>query len=214
MEKMNRSRRRANEFSEGGIPFRYLSDEAKDNAIENVRNDGGLYDVASMTIDEDLDSLRNVLGSIGVDLRNYNVGYPGTFATIRIDDRTEDDLLYPDATTNHLADIPHAEDDGYWVGVGVKEDWGKRVPELQAMVDDINAKLDGSDPDAEWPYYDGFDDDTQELYAAYEEAANECADTAVSDISDNYDYLTTNDEAIREFIDGNDILFDEDGNLL
>ena len=207
-------RRTADEFSEGGIPFDYLSDEAKENAIENVGNDDGLYDVASMTIDEDLDSLKRVLESIGVELRDYNVGYPGTFATIRIDDRTEDDLMYPYSTTNHLADIPHAEDDGYWIGVGVKEDWDKRVPELQAMVDAINAKLDNSDPDAEWPYYDGFDDETQELYNAYDEAASECANTAIKDISDNYDYLTTNDEAVREFIEGNDILFDEDGNLM
>ncbi|WP_288923619.1 hypothetical protein [uncultured Bifidobacterium sp.] len=207
-------RRTADEFSEGGIPFDYLSDEAKENAIENVSNDDGLYDVASMTIDEDLDSLKSVLESIGVELRDYNVGYPGTFATIRIDDRTEDDLMYPDATTNHLADIQHAEDDGYWIGVGVKEDWDKRVPELQAMVDAINAKLDGSDPDAEWPYYDGFDGETQELYNAYDEAAGECADRAIRDISDNYDYLTTNDEAIREFIEGSDFLFDEDGSLM
>ena len=207
-------RRTADEFSEGGIPFDYLSDKAKENAIENVGNDDGLYDVASMTIDEDLDSLKSALESIGVELRDYNVGYPGSFATIRIDDRTEDDLMYPYATTNHLADIPHAEDDGYWIGVGVKEDWDKRVPELQAMVDAINTKLDSSDPDAEWPYYDGFDDETQELYNAYEEAASECANTAIKDISDNYDYLTTNDEAIREFIEGNDILFDEDGNLM
>lgn len=207
-------RRTADEFSEGGIPFNYLSDEAKENAIENVGNDDGLYDVASMTIDEDLDSLKGVLESIGVELRDYNVGYPGSFATIRIDDRTEDDLMYPYATTNHLADIPHAEDDGYWIGVGVKEDWDKRVPELQAMVDAINTKLDASDPNAEWPYYDGFEDDSQELYNAYEEAASECANTAIKDISDNYDYLTTNDEAIREFIEGNDILFDEDGNLM
>lgn len=207
-------RRTADEFSEGGIPFNYLSDEAKENAIENVSNDDALYDVASMTIDEDLDSLKSVLGSIGVELRDYNVGYPGSFATVRIDDRTEDDLTYPYATTNHLADIPHAEDDGYWIGIGVKEDWDKRIPELQAMVDAINAKLDSSDPDAEWPYYDGFDDETQELYNAYEEAANECADTAIRDISDNYDYLTANNDAIREFIEGNDILFDEDGNLM
>ena len=207
-------RRTADEFSEGGIPFNYLSDEAKENAIENVSNDDALYDVASMTIDEDLDSLKSVLGSIGVELRDYNVGYPGSFATIRINGDTEDDLLYPDARTNHLADIPYAEDNGYWIGIGVKEDWDKRVPELQAMVDAINAKLDSSDPDAEWPYYDGFDDETQELYNAYDEAASECADTAIKDISDNYDYLTTNDEAIREFIEGNDILFDEDGNLM
>lgn len=207
-------RRTADEFSEGGIPFNYLSDEAKENAIENVSNDDTLYDVASMTIDEDLNSLKSVLDSIGVELRDYNVGYPGSFATIRIDDRTEDDLMYPYSTTNHLADIQHAEDDGYWIGIGVKEDWDKRIPELQAMVDDINAKLDSSDPDAEWPYYDGFDDDTQELYNAYEEAASECANTAIKDISDNYDYLTTNDEAIREFIEGNDLLFDEDGNLM
>ena len=207
-------RRTADEFSEGGIPFNYLSDEAKENAIENVSNDDALYDVASMTIDEDLDSLKSVLGSIGVELRDYNVGYPGSFATIRIDDRREDDLMYPYSTTNHLADIPHAEDDGLYIGVGVKEDWDKRVPELQAMVDAINAKLDSSDPDAEWPYYDGFDDETQELYNAYDEAASECANTAIKDISDNYDYLTTNDEAIREFIEGNDLLFDEDGNLM
>ena len=211
---MNRSHRRANEFSEGGVPFEYLSDEAKENAIENLRSSNDLAEMASMTVDEDIDSLKYSLDSIGVELRDYNVGYPGSFATVRIDDRTEDDLLYPDAGTNHLADIPHAEDDGYFIGVGVKEDWDKRIPELQAMVDAINAKLDASDPNAEWPYYDGFDDETQELYAAYEEAANECADTAVKDISDDYDYLTTNDEAIREFIDGNDILFDEDGNLM
>ena len=51
-------RRTADEFSEGGIPFNYLSDEAKENAIENVGNDDGLYDVASMTIDEHLDSMK------------------------------------------------------------------------------------------------------------------------------------------------------------
>ena len=207
-------RRTADEFSEGGIPFNYLSDEAKENAIENLRSSNDLAEMASMTVDEDIDSLKYSLDSIGVELRDYNVGYPGSFATIRIDDRREDDLMYPYATTNHLADIPHAEDDGLYIGVGVKEDWDKRVPELQAMVDAINAKLDSSDPDAEWPYYDGFDDETQELYNAYDEAASECANTAIKDISDNYDYLTTNDEAIREFIEGNDLLFDEDGNLM
>lgn len=206
-------RRTADEFSEGGIPFDYLSDEAKENAIENLRSSNDLAEMASMTVDEDIDSLKYSLDSIGVELRDYNVGYPGSFATIRIDDRREDDLMYPYATTNHLADIPHAEDDGLYIGVGVKEDWDKRVPELQAMVDAINAKLDGSDPDAEWPYYDGFDDETQELYAAYEEAANECADTAISDANDEYE-ATFDDEAIREFIEGNDILFDEDGNLM
>ena len=207
-------RRTADEFSEGGIPFNYLSDEAKENAIENLRSSNDLAEMASMTVDEDIDSLKYSLDSIGVELRDYNVGYPGSFATIRIDDRREDDLMYPYSTTNHLADIPHAEDDGLYIGVGVKEDWDKRVPELQAMVDAINAKLDSSDPDAEWPYYDGFDDETQELYNAYDEAASECANTAIKDISDNYDYLTTNDEAIREFIEGNDLLFDEDGNLM
>ena len=207
-------RRRKADWSDGGIPFEYLSDKAKENAIENLRSSDDLAEMANMSADEDIESLKYSLDSIGVELRDYNVGYPGSFATIRIDDRTEDDLMYPYATTNHLADIPHAEDDGYWIGVGVKEDWDKRVPELQAMVDAINTKLDSSDPDAEWPYYDGFDDETQELYNAYEEAASECANTAIKDISDNYDYLTTNDEAIREFIEGNDILFDEDGNLM
>ena len=206
-------RRTADEFSEGGIPFDYLSDEAKENAIENVRVSDTLAEVANVTIDEDIESLKYSLDSIGVELRDYNVGYPGSFATIRIDDRTEDDLMYPDATTNHLADIPHAEDNGYWIGIGVKEDWDKRIPELQAMVDAINAKLDSSDPDAEWPYYDGFDDDTQELYSAYEEAAGECADKAISDANDEYEAMF-DDENIMQFIEGNDILFDEDGNLM
>lgn len=206
-------RRTADEFSEGGIPFEYLSDEAKENAIENVRSSNDLAEMASMTVDEDIDSLKYSLDSIGVELRDYNVGYPGSFATIRIDNRTEDDLMYPYSTTNHLADIPHAEDNGYFIGVGFKEDWDKRVPELQAMVDAINAKLDGSDPDAEWPYYDGFDDETQELYNAYDEAANECADKAISDANDEYE-ATFDDENIMQFIEGNDILFDEDGNLM
>lgn len=206
-------RRTADEFSEGGIPFNYLSDEAKENAIENLRSSNDLAEMASMTVDEDIDSLKYSLDSIGVELRDYNVGYPGSFATIRIDDRTEDDLMYPYATTGHLADIQQAEDDGYYIGVGFKEDWGKRVPELQAMVDAINAKLDSSDPDAEWPYYDGFDDDTQELYSAYDEAASECADKAISDANDEYE-ATFDDEYIMQFIEGNDILFDEDGNLM
>ena len=207
------SRRTADEFSEGGIPFDYLSDEAKENAIENLRVSDTLAEMASMSIDEDIESLKYSLDSIGVELRDYNVGYPGSFATIRIDDRREDDLMYPYATTNHLADIPQAEDNGYFIGVGVKEDWDKHIPELQAMVDAINAKLDSSDPDAEWPYYDGFDDETQELYNAYEEAAGECADKAISDANDEYE-ATFDDDYIREFIEGNDILFDEDGNLM
>lgn len=207
------SRRTADEFSEGGIPFDYLSDEAKENAIENLRVSDTLAEMASMSIDEDIESLKYSLDSIGVELRDYNVGYPGSFATIRIDDRREDDLMYPYATTNHLADIPQAEDNGYFIGVGVKEDWDKHIPELQAMVDAINAKLDSSDPDAEWPYYDGFDDETQELYNAYEEAAGECADKAISDANDEYE-ATFDDEYIMEFIEGNDILFDEDGNLM
>ena len=206
-------RRTADEFSEGGIPFDYLSDEAKENAIENLRSSNDLAEMASMTVDEDIDSLKYSLDSIGVELRDYNVGYPGSFATIRIDDRREDDLLYPDARTNHLADIPHAEDDGLYIGVGVKEDWDKRVPELQAMVDAINAKLDGSDPDAEWPYYDGFEKDSGDLYDAYYDAAKECADTAISDANDGYEAVF-DDEYIMEFIEGNDILFDEDGNLM
>ena len=213
MDGIDMPRRTADEFSEGGIPFDYLSDEAKENAIENVRVSDTLAEVANVTIDEDIESLKYSLDSIGVELRDYNVGYPGSFATIRIDDRTEDDLMYPDATTNHLADIPHAEDNGYWIGIGVKEDWDKRIPELQAMVDAINAKLDSSDPDAEWPYYDGFDDDTQELYSAYEEAAGECADKAISDANDEYEAMF-DDENIMQFIEGNDILFDEDGNLM
>ena len=214
MEKMNRSRRRANEFSEGGIPFEYLSDEAKENAIENLRLSDTLAEIANVTADEDIESLERSLDSIGVELTGYSIGYPGRYADIRINGDTEDDLMYPYATTNHLADIPHAEDNGLYIGIGVKEDWDKHVPELQAMVDDINVKLDASDPNAEYPYYDGFENDTEALYDAYEKAANECADTAVKDISDDYDYLTTNDEAIRGFIDGNDILFDEDGNLM
>ena len=207
-------RRTADEFSEGGIPFDYLSDEAKENAIENLRSSNDLAEMASMTVDEDIDSLKYSLDSIGVELRDYNVGYPGSFATIRIDDRREDDLMYPYATTNHLADIPHAEDDGLYIGVGVKEDWDKRVPELQAMVDAINTKLDGSDPDAEWPYYDGFEDDTQELYSAYEEAASECADKAISDANDEYE-ATFDDDYISDYLRNNDAyLFDEDGNIL
>lgn len=206
-------RRTADEFSEGGIPFEYLSDEAKENAIENVRLSDTLAEVANVTADEDIESLERSLDSIGVELTGYSIGYPGRYADIRINGDTEDDLMYPYATTNHLADIPHAEDNGLYIGVGVKEDWDKRVPELQAMVDAINAKLDSSDPDAEWPYYDGFDDETQELYNAYEEAASECANTAIGDIGNEYE-ATFDDESIREFIDGNDILFDEDGNLM
>ena len=207
------SRRTADEFSEGGIPFDYLSDEAKENAIENVRLSDTLTEVANVTADEDIESLERSLDSIGVELTGYSIGYPGRYADIRINGDTEDDLMYPYATTNHLADIPHAEDDGLYIGVGVKEDWDKRVPELQAMVDAINAKLDASDPNAEWPYYDGFDDETQELYNAYEEAAGECADKAISDANDEYE-ATFDDDYIREFIEGNDILFDEDGNLM
>lgn len=206
-------RRTADEFSEGGIPFEYLSDEAKENAIENVRLSDTLAEVANVTADEDIESLERSLDSIGVELTDYSIGYPGRYADIRINGDTEDDLMYPYATTNHLADIPHAEDDGLYIGVGVKEDWDKRVPELQAMVDAINAKLDASDPNAEWPYYDGFDDETQELYNAYEEAASECADKAIRDTGNEYE-ATFDDESIREFIDGNDILFDEDGNLM
>lgn len=206
-------RRTADEFSEGGIPFEYLSDEAKENAIENVRLSDTLAEVANVTADEDIESLERSLDSIGVELTDYSIGYPGRYADIRINGDTEDDLMYPYATTNHLADIPHAEDDGLYIGVGVKEDWDKRVPELQAMVDAINAKLDASDPNAEWPYYDGFDDETQKLYNAYEEAASECADKAIRDTGNEYE-ATFDDESIREFIDGNDILFDEDGNLM
>ena len=208
------SRRTADEFSEGGIPFDYLSDEAKENAIENVRLSDTLTEVANVTADEDIESLERSLDSIGVELTGYSIGYPGRYADIRINGDTEDDLMYPYATTNHLADIPHAEDDGLYIGVGVKEDWDKRVPELQAMVDAINAKLDASDPDAEWPYYDGFDDETQELYNAYEEAAGECADKAISDVNDEYE-ATFDDDYISDYLRNNDAyLFDEDGNLM
>ena len=213
MEKMNRSRRRANEFSEGGIPFEYLSDKAKENAIENLRSSDDLAEMASMSADEDIESLKYSLDSIGVELRDYNIGYPGEYVSIRINDRTEDDLLYPDARTNHLEDIPQAEDDGYFIGVGVKEDWDKHIPELQAMVDDINAKLDASDPNAEYPYYDGFEKDSGDLYDAYYDAAKECADTAIRDANDGYEAIF-DDEYIMKFIEGNDILFDEDGNLM
>lgn len=206
-------RRRKADWSDGGIPFEYLTDKAKENAIESLRSSDILAEMANMSADEDIESLKYSLDSIGVELTDYHIGYPGEYVSIRINDRTEDDLLYPDARTNHLADIPHAEDDGYFIGVGVKEDWDKRIPELQAMVDAINAKLDASDPDAEYPHYDGFEEDSGGLYDAYYDAANECAHTAIRDANDEYE-ATFDDEYIMSFIDGNDILFDEDGNLM
>lgn len=223
-------RRIAGEFSEGGIPFNYLSDEAKENAIDNFRDSEVIDDITYDRAVECRESIEHSLESVGCSMSDYSIGADGSYAYVQLDDEDQFESIIRYNGT--YIELPDMESDGLYIGELMVEDYDKWRLSVQAEVDAINKTIEshaggatyGDRPGGRpyiWVYDDAYDlaeseteDARSSLAEKFIDAVQRITDEAVAAAQDECEAMY-DDNYISDFLIGNDAyLFDEDGNLM
>ena len=217
--------------------FDELSDEAKAYALEDYRRESESYRDSLEAIDWGLMSdFNELLGELYCHTDNsVEPRIDGTMTvtpTLHMDDDLwEQNAVEHDAIGGHIPDVPVLRDSRYYNGTAKQAlitTWNGQVPELQKIVDSINAEADAIADDVSGGRPDDFDfnesevasdaleantnDLKDELYSGWEEAATLALNAAVAALGEVLlDYAS--DDNVIWHINQDGIMFSEDGTM-
>ena len=217
--------------------FDELSDEAKAYALEDYRRESESYLDSLEAIDrESMSDFNELLGELYCHTaKSVEPRVDGTMTvtpTLHMDDDLwEQNAVEHDAIGGHVPDVPVLRDSRYCNGTAKQAlitTWNGQVPELQKIVDSINAEADAIADDVSGGRPDDFDfndsevasdaleantDDLKdELYSGWEEAATLALNAAVASLGEVLlDYAS--DDNVIWHINENGIMFLEDGTM-
>ena len=217
--------------------FDELSDEAKAYALEDYRRESESYHDSLEAIDWGLMSdFNELLGELYCHTDNsVEPRIDGTMTvtpTLHMDDELwEQNAVEHDAIGGHIPDVPVLRDSRYYDGTAKQAlitTWNGQVPELQRIVDSINAEADAIAADASGGHPDDFDfnesevasdaleartnDLKDELYSRWDEAATQALNAAVASLGEVLlDYAS--DDNVIWHINQDGIMFSEDGTM-
>ena len=217
--------------------FDELSDEAKAYALEDYRRESESYRDSLEAIDWGLMSdFNELLGELYCHTDNsVEPRIDGTMTvtpTLHMDDELwEQNAVEHDAIGGHIPDVPVLRDSRYYNGTAKQAlitTWNGQVPELQKIVDSINAEADAIADDVSGGRPDDFDfnesevasdaleantnDLKDELYSGWEEAATLALNAAVAALGEVLlDYAS--DDNVIWHINHDGIVFSEDGTM-
>lgn len=217
--------------------FDELSDEAKVYALEDYRRESESYLDFLETIDrESMSDFNELLGELYCHTdKSVEPRIDGTMTvtpTLHMDDGMwEQNAVEHDAIGGHIPDVPVLRDSRYYNGTAKQAlitTWNGQVPELQRIVDSINAEADAIADDVSGGRPDDFDfnesevasdaleartDDLKdELYSGWDEAATLALNAAVASLGEALlDYAS--DDNVIWHINENGIMFLEDGTM-
>lgn len=217
--------------------FDELSDEAKAYALEDYRRESESYRDSLEAIDWGLMSdFNELLGELYCHTDNsVEPRIDGTMTvtpTLHMDDELwEQNAVEHDAIGGHIPDVPVLRDSRYYNGTAKQAlitTWNGQVPELQKIVDSINAEADAIADDVSGGRPDDFDfnesevasdaleantnDLKDELYSGWEEAATLALNAAVAALGEVLlDYAS--DDNVIWHINQDGIMFSEDGTM-
>lgn len=217
--------------------FDELSDEAKAYALEDYRRESESYRDSLEAIDWGLMSdFNELLGELYCHTDNsVEPRVDGTMTvtpTLHMDDELwEQNAVEHDAIGGHIPDVPVLRDSRYYNGTAKQAlitTWNGQVPELQKIVDSINAEADAIADDVSGGHPDDFDfndsevasdalevntnDLKDELYSGWEEAATLALNAAVASLGEVLlDYAS--DDNVIWHINHDGIMFSEDGTM-
>ena len=217
--------------------FDELSDEAKAYALEDYRRESESYHDSLEAIDWGLMSdFNELLGELYCHTDNsVEPRIDGTMTvtpTLHMDDELwEQNAVEHDAIGGHIPDVPVLRNSRYYNGTAKQAlitTWNGHAPELQRIVDSINAEADAIADDVSGGRPDDFDfnesevasdaleantDDLKdELYSGWDEAATLALNAAVASLGEALlDYAS--DDNVIWHINENGIMFLEDGTM-
>lgn len=191
---------------------RYTADELPPNAVGHAKEQFVKYLGASMAdsyVDEDMQSLKTAVESIGATLRRWEIDGIGGPSSISVDTSTVfdyDDAAAELAATGEL-EIPVAHDDGCIVGYGFAEDWNTLcVPEIRKLAAESTESV-GTPEGREWF--------SNALYELVTKLVSKIIHAAKESVEGEYvAYLTPNEETFLEGSAANDVIYDEDGDIV
>lgn len=217
--------------------FDELSDEAKVYALEDYRRESESYLDSLETIDREfMSDFNELLGELYCHTdKSVEPRIDGTMTvtpTLHMDDGMwEQNAVEHDAIGGHIPDVPVLRNSRYYNGTAKQAlitTWNGQVPELQRIVDSINAEADAIADDVSGGRPDDFDfnesevasdaleantDDLKdELYSGWDEAATLALNAAVASLGEALlDYAS--DDNVIWHINENGIMFLEDGTM-
>lgn len=217
--------------------FDELSDEAKVYALEDYRRESESYLDFLETIDrESMSDFNELLGELYCHTdKSVEPRIDGTMTvtpTLHMDDGMwEQNAVEHDAIGGHIPDVPVLRNSRYYNGTAKQAlitTWNGHAPELQRIVDSINAEADAIADDVSGGRPDDFDfnesevasdaleantDDLKdELYSGWDEAATLALNAAVASLGEALlDYAS--DDNVIWHINENGIMFLEDGTM-
>ena len=189
--------------------FDELSDEAKAYALEDYRRESESYLDSLEAIDRDsMSDFNELLGELYCHTtKSVEPRLDGTMTvtpTLHMDDGLwEQNAVEHDAIGGHIPDVPVLRDSRYYDGTAKQAlitTWNGHAPELQRIVDSINAEADAIADDVSGGRPDDFDfnesevasdaleantDDLKdELYSGWDEAATLALNAAVASLGE------------------------------
>ena len=217
--------------------FDELSDEAKAYALEDYRRESEPYLDSLEAIDrESMFDFNELLGELYCYTdKSVEPRIDGTMTvtpTLHMDDGMwEQNAVEHDAIGGHIPDVPVLRDSRYYNGTAKQAlitTWNGHAPELQKIVDSINAEADAIADDVsggrpgDFDFNDSevasdaleanTDDLKDELYSGWEEAATLALNAAVASLGEALlDYAS--DDNVIWHINENGIMFLEDGTM-
>ena len=217
--------------------FDELSDEAKAYALEDYRRESEPYLDSLEAIDrESMFDFNELLGELYCYTdKSVEPRIDGTMTvtpTLHMDDGMwEQNAVEHDAIGGHIPDVPVLRNSRYYNGTAKQAlitTWNGQVPELQKIVDSINAEADAIADDVsggrpgDFDFNDSevasdaleanTDDLKDELYSGWEEAATLALNAAVASLGEALlDYAS--DDNVIWHINENGIMFLEDGTM-
>lgn len=217
--------------------FDELSDEARAYALEDYRRESESYLDSLEAIDrESMSDFNELLGELYCHTtKSVEPRVDGTMTvtpTLRMDDELwEQNAVEHDAIGGHIPDVPILRNFRYYDGTANQAlitAWNGQIPELQKIVDSINAEADAIADDVSSGHPDDFDfndsevatdaleantDDLKdELYSRWEEAATQALSAAVASLGEALlDYAS--DDNVIWHINEDGIMFSEDGTM-
>lgn len=217
--------------------FDELSDEAKAYALEDYRRESEPYLDSLEAIDrESMSDFNELLGELYCYTdKSVEPRIDGTMTvtpTLHMDDGMwEQNAVEHDAIGGHIPDVPVLRNSRYYSGTAKQAlitTWNGQVPELQKIVDSINAEADAIADDVsggrpgDFDFNDSevasdaleanTDDLKDELYSGWEEAATLALNAAVASLGEALlDYAS--DDNVIWHINENGIMFLEDGTM-
>lgn len=217
--------------------FDELSDEAKAYALEDYRRESEPYLDSLEAIDrESMFDFNELLGELYCYTdKSVEPRIDGTMTvtpTLHMDDGMwEQNAVEHDAIGGHIPDVPVLRNSRYYNGTAKQAlitTWNGQVPELQKIVDSINAEADAIAGDVsggrpgDFDFNDSevasdaleanTDDLKDELYSGWEEAATLALNAAVASLGEALlDYAS--DDNVIWHINENGIMFLEDGTM-